>query len=271
MTARSQTRAEAPAERPPYAELVAQWKALRGRAGLSVREVACSGAPRTMLIAEIAAPGKPAVALSAGVHGDEPAGPWALLSIVRDGLLDPRFAYRIWPCTNPSGYEAYTRVNAEGYDINRSFSRGGTTPEARAIITANRDRRFALSLDLHEDFESSGFYLYENISGREPRFAECVTRGAAEAGFSIQDDLGDLDDAHPSNARDDSRTILRGAIVSHCPQAFANFKNMLPYSLCLIRTHATDHALTFETPRRRPWDDRIGMHRLAAVAALNSL
>ncbi|HYZ16994.1 MAG TPA: succinylglutamate desuccinylase/aspartoacylase family protein, partial [Candidatus Acidoferrum sp.] len=82
--------------------------------------------PRTLLIAELGTPQAPTVHIIAGVHGDEPAAPWALLSIVQDGLLDPRFAYRIWPCLNPSGYERGTRENAEGDDINRGFSRGGT-------------------------------------------------------------------------------------------------------------------------------------------------
>src|SRR5438128_1139792 len=141
---------------PVYKELVRAWKALRGRAGLSVREVACVGANRTLLACEIAVQGAPTVALAAGVHGDEPAAPWALLSLVRDGLLDPAFGYRIWACSNPSGYAAGTRCNAEGVDVNRGFGRGGTAPEARAIITANRDRRFALSFDLHEDYEAHG-------------------------------------------------------------------------------------------------------------------
>ena len=95
------------------------------------------------------------------MHGDEPAAPWALLSLVRDGLLDRAFSYRLWPCTNPTGYAAGTRANAEGLDINRSFGGGGSTPEARAILTANRDRQFALSIDLHEDPEAQGFYCYE--------------------------------------------------------------------------------------------------------------
>jgi hypothetical protein len=251
--------------------LIAQWKALRGQTGLSVRELACAGAPRTMLVAEVAAAGKPVVALSAGVHGDEPAGPWALLSIVRDGLLDPRFAYRIWPCTNPSGYAAGTRTNAEGDDINRSFSRGGTTPESRAIITANRDRSFALSLDLHEDFESDGFYLYENVLGAEPRFCTRIVRAIDEAGFRVQDDLETFDDAHPPGASGSGRTIRTGAIVAHCPQAFAHFESGLPYSIHLLRARAAEHALTFETPRRRRWEDRIAMHRLAVVSALDAL
>ena len=49
----------------------------------------------------------------------------------------------------------------DGLDINRTFGRGGSSPEAKAIITANRDLKFALAIDLHEDDESSGFYCYE--------------------------------------------------------------------------------------------------------------
>jgi hypothetical protein len=113
------------------------------------------------------------------MHGDEPAGPWALLSLVRDGLLDRSFATGLWPCANPSGYAAGTRANAEGLDINRSFGGGGSTPEARAILTANRDRQFALSIDLHEDPEAQGFYCYElsEPAGLEPDRPGLHSRG----------------------------------------------------------------------------------------------
>jgi hypothetical protein len=184
-----------------YERLVAAWKALRGRAdGLSVREVACVHAARTLLVAESAAAGRPVISLAAGVHGDEPAAPWALLSIVRDGLLDSRFAYRIWPCTNPSGYVAGTRENADGDDINRSFSRGGTTPESRAIITANRDRTFALSLDLHEDYESSGFYCYEPKSQIGDGLGVAVLEAVRDAGFALQEMQDGYDLGYPPQA-----------------------------------------------------------------------
>jgi len=158
-----------------YDDLAVAWRGLRAR-GVRVREVACVGAPRTLLLAELGDSQAPTVSVSAGVHGDEPAGPWALVALVRDGLLDARFAYRIWPCLNPGGYRAGTRENPEGADINRSFSRGGTTPEARAVITANRDRRFVLALDLHEDFEASGTYLYEPLppGGRASPTPSCA-------------------------------------------------------------------------------------------------
>jgi hypothetical protein len=147
-------------QEPTYQEIVRRWKALRVR-DVRVREVACVGAPRTLLCAEYGDYALPAVHIAAGVHGDEPAGPHALLALIENDELDPRFSYRLWPCTNPSGYDARTRESIDGVDVNRTFGRGGSSPEARAIITANRDRKFELAIDLHEDDEARGFYCYE--------------------------------------------------------------------------------------------------------------
>jgi hypothetical protein len=254
---------------PPYSQLVAEWRAVRAARGLALREVACVGAPRTLLVAELVSqPGAPQIALSAGVHGDEPAGPWALLSIVRDGLLDPTFNYRIWCCTNPGGYERGTRENAEGYDINRSFNAGGTTPEARAIITANRDRRFVLALDLHEDFEADGFYCYEPLVDGVAALGALVVRGLDENGLPVQvlDDAFEL--GYPPEAHH-LRTLERGRVIPDGNAERAFFKGT-PYSLYLLRK-AARQVLTLETPRRRPWDERLAMHRTAVVAAVHGL
>lgn len=146
---------------PTYSELAQSWKALRATGDLRLREVACVGAPRTLLCADTGDAGLPTVLLTAGVHGDEPAGPLALLELASNGLLDPRFSYRVWPCTNPTGFDLGTRASVDGVDINRTFGRGGSSPEAKAIVTANRDHKFVLSVDLHEDDEAAEFYTYE--------------------------------------------------------------------------------------------------------------
>ncbi|MGH8163318.1 MAG: hypothetical protein ACREP1_03175, partial [Rhodanobacteraceae bacterium] len=77
-----------------YHDLETRWKALRASHDIAVREVACVGAARTLLCAELRREQRPTIALAAGVHGDEPAGPWALLALVEQELLDPRYAYR---------------------------------------------------------------------------------------------------------------------------------------------------------------------------------
>jgi hypothetical protein len=254
---------------PAYAELVREWKALRGRGDATVREVACVGALRTLLLCDIAPPaGAETVAISAGVHGDEPAAPWALLSLVRDGLLDPSFGYRIWPCTNPSGYELGTRANAAGADVNRSFDRGGTTPEARAIVTANRDRRFALALDLHEDFEADGFYAYEPVTDGGAFLGRSVIAALDAEAFAVQHLTDDFDLGYPPAAHH-LRTLDRGLVFSE-PDAERAFFPGTPYSLYILR-RAARYAATFESPRTRAWDERVGMLRVAVVAALDEL
>ncbi len=250
-----------------YADLEAAWRTLRVR-GARAREVACVGAPRTLLAVDLGDPALPLVSLSAGVHGDEPAAPWALFALVRDGLLDPRFGYRIWPCLNPSGYAAGTRENAEGADVNRSFSRGGTTPEARAVFTANRDRRFVMALDLHEDFEAAGCYVYEPLRpGFASFYAEGVVAALDDAGLPVQAlsegyDLG----APPGTAASEMYRLARGTVLVDYDAELRAFEG-LPSSLALMY-RGTPAALTFESPRPRPWDERIAAHRVAVVTAL---
>ena len=244
-----------------YDDLRARWKALRATHGIAVREVACIGAPRTLLCAEMGDAHAPAIALACGVHGDEPAPPWALLDLVERGELEARYAYRIWPCTNPSGYAAGTRENAEGVDVNRSFGRGGQTPEARAIVTSNRDRKFALSLDLHDDCDAQGFYCYEYGEGDVGRRA---IEAVAAAGHPIQDlrdcDLGGpLDDVY-----------LDDGVVRAPAAAEAQAIGGLSYTLSVVR-HAARRALTFETPLRLPWEQRLEIHRIAVKAAIDAL
>ena len=223
-----------------------------------------------MLVADIVArggPGAPAIIVTAGVHGDEQAAPWALLSLARDGLLDRGFAYRLWPCTNPSGYALGTRESADGIDINRSFGRGGTSPEARAMIAANRDRKFVLNLDLHEDFEADGFYCYEPRVD-DVAFGPAIVQAIDDAGLPVQDLQHGYELGYPPTAT--HFTLERGRVIPDA-EVEATFLSKLPHSISLLRHGAAQRSLTFESPRRFPWEDRIAIHRTAVVAALECL
>jgi hypothetical protein len=250
----------------PYDELARAWRAVRGERDLRMREVACVDAPRTLLVVEAGPLHAPTIAIHAGVHGDEPAGAWALYECVRDGLLDTRFAYRLWPCVNPSGFARGTRRNADGDDVNRSFSRGGSTPEARAIVTANRDRRFALSLDLHEDHEATGFYLYEPTRDRPASYGAPVTGAMIDAGFPLQRIAAGFDLGNPPGA-ETVQTISPGSVVSEAAAESAYFAGALPWSLFVMR-RAAEAALTFEAPQTLAWERRIVILRTAIVAAI---
>jgi len=246
-----------------YKEFENRVKALRER-GARVREIACVGAPRTLLCVELGETAAPAIALAAGVHGDEPAGPWALLAMLEEDALDPRFAYRIYPCTNPTGYDAGTRASVDGDDVNRTFGRGGRSPEARAIVTANRDRKFELSLDLHEDRDAIGFYCYDYTAGR---IGDAVAAAMRAAGHPLQRFEGgyDLGFALPA----ETVTYAEG-IVRADPVAEAESLGALTYTLALAR-NAAKRALTLETPTSAPWETRLAMHRIATATAIAAL
>ncbi|HTA37436.1 MAG TPA: succinylglutamate desuccinylase/aspartoacylase family protein [Candidatus Acidoferrales bacterium] len=247
-----------------YRDLELAWKGLRATHDLRVREVACVGAPRTLLCVDVGDHMLPGIALAAGIHGDEPAGPWALLGFVSEGKLDPRYSYRIWPCTNPTGFSAGTRESCDGVDLNRTFGRGGGSPEAKAILTANRDYAFALSIDLHEDRDASGFYCYEYGGAELGRAAVCALD---EAGLPVDpmedtfDLAGPLDDS--SCERERGRIVADGGLEAAAIGGFS-------YNMLLAR-RAARHALTFETPLEAPWDVRLTMHHLAISAAIGAL
>lgn len=247
-----------------YREFEGRVKALRASQGARVREVACIGAPRTLLCVEIGDVSLPTIALAAGIHGDEPAGPWALLDLLESDAFDEGFAYRIWPCTNPSGYAAKTRESAEGIDVNRTFGRGGSSPEARAILMSNRDRKFALSIDLHEDCDSAGFYCYDYTGGA---LGVAVLAALDERRLPLEEMHAgyDLGFALPEGVA----RFERGLVLADAA-AEARALDAFTYSLILAR-RAARRTLTFETPSQAPWEMRLLMHRTAVLAAIAAL
>jgi hypothetical protein len=245
-----------------YQELVERWESLQGTR-VRLRRVACPFTDRTLLCAEIGDSRRSWVAIAAGVHGDEPAGPWALLQLVEGGELPPEFSYRIWPCTNPSGFSAQTRESADGIDVNRTVGGDGESPEASAIVAANRAITFALSIDLHEDCDATGFYCYEYGGGDLGRraVAAVVAQGFPIDPLETTFDLaGALDDVH----------CLRepGRVVADATKE-ALLLGGLSYSLALARNGT--RALTFETPSALAWKTRVAMHVTAVVSVLDAL
>jgi murein peptide amidase A len=106
--------------------------------------------------------GRRQVLVTGGVHGDEPAGVEAAVQFI-EGVSTSNldgFTFFVIPCVNPSGFEAGTRVNGAGQDINRAMS-DDSVIESVTLRRLLRGRRFDLFFDLHEDYEATGFYMYE--------------------------------------------------------------------------------------------------------------
>lgn len=111
------------------------------------------------------------------MHGDEPAGLLAARRLLEENQW-PEADLWLLPCLNPTGLQAGTRVNAEGFDINRDY-RDFRTAEARGHVEwLNRQPAFDLTLLLHEDWESHGFYTYELNWSDQPSLAGAMIAAA---------------------------------------------------------------------------------------------
>jgi hypothetical protein len=110
--------------------------------------------------------------ISAGIHGDEPAAPLAALKLIQENHWPDHAEVFLLPCLNPLGFTLNRRENASGIDLNRDY-RQPKSAEARAHIAwLERQPRFDLYLCLHEDWESHGFYLYEQNPDNQLSLAE---------------------------------------------------------------------------------------------------
>ena len=212
--------------------------------------------------------GDKGVFLSAGMHGDEPAGVEALLRFLElsnrrtgEGIKKwyDKYQFTIIPCINPTGLENGTRENIKGIDLNRKFGgkAGKDTPEeVRILQRAVEGKRLDLYIDFHEDIEGEGFYLYEVLH-----------KGGRCVGGEI---IADMSMRYTIDLRDriDGFHNFRGVI---CPQkeekTFPVRRSNLPFPLYMY-LNGTQSCLTMESPTLFPWEDRVAMHLTAMEIAL---
>lgn len=117
--------------------------------------------------------------VSSGMHGDEPAGPLAVLELLRRNAWPEAPGFWLLPCLNPGGFRTNSRFNEEGVDLNRDY-RSPRTALVRAHAAWLRERPpFDLTLLLHEDWEARGFYVYELNPCGQPSLAEAIVRRAS--------------------------------------------------------------------------------------------
>jgi protein MpaA len=200
---------------------------------------------------------KPAahVYISTGIHGDEPAGPTAALKLLRENRWPENLSLTLLPCLNPVGFVANRRENTGGIDLNRDY-RNSRTAEIRAHITwLERQPRFDVYLCLHEDWESRGFYLYEQNPDNQLSLADVIIEHVSKV---CPIDFSDVIEDRPAK-----NGVIRPNIK---PQERPDW----PEALYLI-SHKSRQGYTLEAPSDFPLESRVAALAAGVNAAVNFL
>ena len=179
--------------------------------------------------------------ISTGIHGDEPAGPLAVRQLLQENRWPAHAEIWLLPCLNPTGFPLNRRENAEGVDLNRDY-RHLQTGEIRAHVAwLEKQPQFDLTLCLHEDWESHGFYVYELNPDHRPSRAEKMI---AEVAKVCPIDLSEVIEGRPA----------QGGIIR--PDLDPAKRPQWPEAFYLI-TNKTRQSYTLEAPSDFPLSMRV--------------
>lgn len=236
-------------------ELVARFESSARSAGFRVERFGeIGGCPLVALTKRTPGPRR-RLYLSAGIHGDEPAPPLALLELLEGGVFDDRTNWFLCPLLNPDGFIRSTRENSAGIDLNRDYKHL-TSPEIRAHVAwLRRQPNFDFTICVHEDWESTGFYLYELNPESRPTLAEPMIAAVAPV---CPIETAAIIDGRESAAPGIIRPIADPLLRELWPEAI------------YLRAHHTTLTYTLESPSALPLSTRVAALRAAIEMAIRS-
>lgn len=198
------------------------------------------------------------ILISGGIHGDEPAGVETICiflesSLYKNFLKDWEFT--LLPCINPSGFEAGTRNNQDDIDLNRKF-RESQVPCEVTFVKNILDQPYDLDLELHEDVDSPGYYLYQKDQSNE----------LSTLGRTILDRVEPI---HPLNLAEEIEEMPsdRGLISRLSEPEEMEWWPMALYA----HLRGCSHVFTLETSPALPMEVRVKAQLQAIQAALEGM
>ncbi|HZF02310.1 MAG TPA: M14 family metallocarboxypeptidase [Methylomirabilota bacterium] len=193
------------------------------------------------------------VYISTGIHGDEPAGPLAALKLLQENDWPEHLELWLCPCLNPIGFQLNSRANAKGIDLNRGYLNPVSVEILAHIAWLERQPKFDLCLLLHEDWESHGFYLYEQNPDGKVSFAEKM--------ISAVEKICPIDLSENIEGRPAKNGIVR-------PNILPKDRPDWPEAFYMI-TQKTRQSYTIEAPSDFPLQTRVNALVAAVNAAIN--
>lgn len=223
--------------------------------GYPIFRLSNEGAGKGRDDARAAIDGAPALLITAGVHGEEPAAVVGLCRwlLERSERWTNALRFAVFPCINPWGFERGIRFAANGKDLNRQFD----APEHPAAVAFCKyleacGERFPLFMDLHEDCDFEAMYLYELIdpSLRQPGVATLGRRILDRSSRSVALYSGPVEALEATEGMISSSDFDR--------EAASEFRGA-PIALYAF-AHFVPHVITVETPGLLDIDVRANLH-----------
>jgi protein MpaA len=186
----------------------------------------------------------------AGIHGDEQAGPHAVVEFARKLTRNPELAegYQLYfyPICNPTGFDAGNRLSRNGKDLNREFWKNSKEPEVLLLEREIQDHSFHGFVSLHADDTSEGLYGF--------------VRGAVLARSLLEPALRAAETILPRNCG----TVIDGfaaenGIISQCYDGILTSPPKL---------ENTPFEIILETPQHAPEEKQVDAFVMASVAIL---
>ena len=192
------------------------------------------------------------VYLSTGIHGDEPAGPLAIRTLLQANQWPAGLDLWVCPCLNPAGFRLNRRENPLGVDLNRDYQEPKSMETQAHIAWLRGQPAFDLCLCLHEDWESHGFYVYELNPENRPSLAEAMVKSVAS--------VCPIDRSETIEGRPAKDGIIR-------PSIDPRSRPQWPESFFLL-TYKTRQSYTLEAPSDFPLTARVAALATAVETAL---
>ena len=232
-----------------YNEVVKRTEAVSGLEVQALGEV--EGLP--VLGASVGPQAASAIYINGGTHGDEPAGVEAVLTFLEQGwqCWADQMRFEVIPCLAPWSYVHNSRLNAQDIDINWAFLREDV-PEIEIIKKFVDEKTFVGVIDLHEDWESAGFYLYEMFRDRKPLGQTMVSKVEKVCPLN-------------PNAEIEGEIAVNGVI--HPNMEVAKRKRGEGIPIALYQRGYTGHLVTSESPTGQDMAVRVAAH-LAAIEVM---
>lgn len=169
----------------------------------------------------------PKVLVVSGFHGEEVAGPYAILQWLKDcdtkALRDYDISFI--PIVNPQGFAKGTRYNSQGEVSNCGFchheTEGNEKSQEGVILSNNIDLLKPMAKDgylsLHEDAREKRYYLYSFEEGSEPSEFTLAMKAVLSQYFKA---CVDGDEVEVDSRRHKKVKVIDGIVHNYCDGSF---------------------------------------------------